>query len=561
MMSAGNVLELSGGSSFGESEEAKLVDAFVRSKAARVEAHIARAVALDDQSTQAGSGSSRDPVAAGVALTNVLANELTDWWRSVRVLLASDEGRASFSMTVDFNALLRNIVSQCCEHLSAILEELSPMPTRSMSDIEVSSVPEGGSGSGGGKPAAGEATEAAAVAKMIEVMHALVAVRAALLDADMPAECVNSIAVLCRSAAEGTTRRAFARAIKRMEHQVAHAQAGARAWQALSLEQVISTASGGVTSVEESLFRVSALPVLAREACLEAAAVASVAVGVDKEIAQLARRCARDFFHALGELMASLRPAVDGLGGSMVEAAELSREHTHSTLVLLSDVAFCRTQLVPELVEALSKLLLPQVVDATATEVMADEMTDGVDDALMALEETMMQAYLKLKVPAKVLATERFIRADDSAQNSSECWSTWPPPSGVRPAAMGLTDLLVEAHAETYACAEPFVNVVVGAIAVDLVKRLAVALQKGGAGSGLEASVNARLQLLLDASYLQSVLTDHQADDLDAAFGELRTAIGDCDSTEGAQAEELLSRLLPSAIERTRLNCAALRCA
>ena len=94
-------------------------------------------------------------------------------------------------------------------------------------------------------------------------------------------------------------------------------------------------------------------------------------------------------------------------------------------------------------------------------------------------------------------------------------------------------------------------------MAVDLVRRAALAL--GPVAGGL--AHNARLQLLVDAAYLQVALADHQADDLDAAFAELRATVGG--STEetpvAAEARDISTRLVPEAIERTRLNVAALR--
>ena len=585
-------------STYGSAEEARLVDAYVAAKAARIEARIKLAAELDGRQVAAskgaagtsdGGGGMADPVAAGLALTDVLANDVTEWWRAVQALRgeandaaaglavparAGGGGSASigatspsgaFAMTVDYEALLSRISGLCAQHLAGIVEELSTEPTRGEEhkiggEGVGEAVCEGDNNADTTAEAATDAEAAAAVARISEILQALVAACQLLSAAGMPEATVGAFKTLRRRAAEGTVRRAFSRAVRRLEALVEQADPGA--WQALSLEAVISTSSGGASGVEGSLFRVSALPVLAREACLEAARAAAFAVRTEAEVAPLARQCVCDCFHSMAGLLESLRPVVENFGSDMRVAAELAKAFTQSTLVLLSDVAFCRTQLVPDLVGMLIKLLAAGSPHAAAGE-MAAEMTDGVDDALMALEETMMEAYLNLKVPAIVLAVERFARADTlsalpgNAGSSSASWVEWPPPPGVRSAAFGLTDLLVEAHAEAYAHAEPFANVVVGAMAVDLVRRAALAL--GPVAGGL--AHNARLQLLVDAAYLQVALADHQADDLDAAFAELRATVGG--STEetpvAAEARDISTRLVPEAIERTRLNVAALR--
>eukprot|EP00271_Cylindrocystis_brebissonii_P003649 TRINITY_DN14843_c0_g1_i1.p1 TRINITY_DN14843_c0_g1~~TRINITY_DN14843_c0_g1_i1.p1 ORF type:complete len:1290 (-),score=377.99 TRINITY_DN14843_c0_g1_i1:485-4354(-) len=191
-------------------------------------------------------------------------------------------------------------------------------------------------------------------------------------------------------------------------------------------------------------------------------------------------------------------------------------------LMLLSNAGFCRTVVVPMLVDKYHHLWVDGLDDDRggrgrsqggglsneATRLLAD-----LEKHFQDLEATLGDKYIEIKAGHLGMAVIKYLEDGTS-------WATAPPVKGLRDSALELMHPLVAVHAEVYAGCRPFVERAINMLAEGLMDALNQVAEQHSDLQKLDA--NAFCQLSLELDYFETVLHTFSTDALSGIVYSLR---------------------------------------
>lgn len=180
---------------------------------------------------------------------------------------------------------------------------------------------------------------------------------------------------------------------------------------------------------------------------------------------------------------------------------EVANPH-QKLLMVLSNVGYCKTSLVPDLLQKYQQIWSP-LGKGKAFENSGSNMTDKLTEAFSASEESLLGHYTRAKAALIGTAAAAYF-LEDGLQ-----WGAAPPVKGIRDAAVELLHPLITVHAELYAGAKPYLDKAIAILIEGLMYALLNVFNENKLKALRVVDLNGFSQLALELSYLETVLQCH----------------------------------------------------
>lgn len=180
---------------------------------------------------------------------------------------------------------------------------------------------------------------------------------------------------------------------------------------------------------------------------------------------------------------------------------EIASEH-QKLLMVLSNIGFCKSQLLPELSNKYKLIWEDSSMDGADREDDKEIEADIADliASLSGLEEKVLAQYNHVKASLLGTAAAAYL-LDDGVH-----WGGAPPVKGVRDAAVELLHPLVAVHAEVYAGAKPFLEKALSILVEGLMDTLLGIFSENKTEALKLLDINGYCQLMLEFDYFETIL-------------------------------------------------------
>lgn len=192
----------------------------------------------------------------------------------------------------------------------------------------------------------------------------------------------------------------------------------------------------------------------------------------------------------LGSKFTGLQPGV-----------EITSQH-QKLLMVLSNIGFCKNQLLPELSNKYKLIWEDTSLDGADGENDKEIEADIADliTSLSGLEEKVLAQYNHVK--SSLIGTAAAVYLLDDGVH----WGGAPPVKGVRDAAVELLHPLVAVHAEVYAGAKPFLEKTINILVEGLMDTLLGIFSENKTEALKVLDINGYCQLNLELDYFETIL-------------------------------------------------------
>ncbi|MCO5612553.1 hypothetical protein L7F22_066821 [Adiantum nelumboides] len=190
------------------------------------------------------------------------------------------------------------------------------------------------------------------------------------------------------------------------------------------------------------------------------------------------------------------------------------RNPPQQLLMVLSNAGYCKTTLIPDLLQRYQNIWVGKGYDDSGFSMMEKLMA-----AFASLEESILGQYTRTKATLIGTAAAAFF-LEDGLQ-----WGAAPAVKGIRDAAVELLHPLVAVHAELNAGAKPYLDKALPILIEGLIDALSDVFNENKSKALRVVDINGFSQLALELDYLEAVLRSHITATAEATFSSLRSQL------------------------------------